>query len=167
MILGLNTSHSGNISVRQDDMIFIKRSGAMLGCLSRDDIIETPISEVMPANVSIEYGIHRQIYLDTPHQAVLHCHPPHAIALSFGCSEIVPVDLEGNHHLGRVPVVDHDDETVRKVTEGMVAGNKTVMVRGHGVFAVGGHLEEALHYASALEMSSRILLLKSRQNEGR
>ena len=48
------------------------------------------MSNVMLA--STEINVHRAIYLGTAAQAIVHAHPPYAIARSLMCDEIVPID---------------------------------------------------------------------------
>ena len=108
MMLGLNSSHSGNISVMEGETMFMTRSGAMLGCLAAADMMEATLHADPPEGISMEYPLHRAIYENTGSKAVLHCHPPHAIALSLESDEIVPLDLEGRHALGYVPVIRAD-----------------------------------------------------------
>lgn len=161
LVLGLNTSHSGNLSVREGDVIYITRTGAMLDNLGEEDIIELNVSKVQHPEASLEYPVHREIYLSTPAGAVIHCHPPYAIALSFRNTEILPADLEGRHHLDRIPVVEHGGHMHEKVSRMFEQGNRVVLIRGHGAFSAGQTVEEALHYASALEMSAKIICFSS------
>ena len=167
LLMGMNSSHSGNISVCDGETVYIKRTGAMLGMLSEEDIVEVPIGEAQSSDASLEYPLHREIYLQTKRRAVIHCHPPHAISLSLSCDEIVPVDLEGRHHLKSVPVVLQGDDTVKNVAACLKEGSMVAAVRGHGIFSVGDTLEEALHYASTLEMSSKIIVLASFQSKSK
>ncbi len=44
---------------------------------------------------SAELAVHRSIYKKTSALAVVHAHPPYAVALSFTEKEIVPCDMEG------------------------------------------------------------------------
>ena len=44
-LAGLNSSHSGNLSVRRGDKIIITRRGSMLGNLAEQDIIETGLQK--------------------------------------------------------------------------------------------------------------------------
>ena len=64
---GLNSSHSGNMSIRCGDRIIITRRGAMLGQLTEQDLIETGLtkndSHIILA--STEIGVHRAIYQGT------------------------------------------------------------------------------------------------------
>ncbi len=54
---------------------------------------------------STELVGHRAIYRQTPALAVIHAHPPHAVALSLLEREIIPVDMEGSFHLSKVRVL--------------------------------------------------------------
>jgi L-fuculose-phosphate aldolase len=106
---------------------------------------------------SSEYIIHRAIYLATSARAIVHAHPPYATLLSMS-GELVPVDVEGNYHLGRVPVATPrnptaSEEAAHAVSELMKA-SRVVLVRAHGSFARGENLEEAYMLTSTLEASA-------------
>jgi L-fuculose-phosphate aldolase len=106
-VAGVISSHGGNLSVRMGDRILITRRGSMLARLEERDIIETGLEE-NDANVmlaSTEINVHRAIYQGTAAQAIVHAHPPYAIARSLLCDEIVPIDSEGSYLLHKVPVV--------------------------------------------------------------
>ena len=163
--MNLISSHGGNMSVRMGERILITRRGCMLSQLGKDDLIEVDLmkedSGVIMA--SSELIVHRAIYQETSALAVLHCHPPSAILLSLFVDEIIPLDSEGSYLLRRVPVLSWE-RTVgsEEVAKGVSAGlkdYKVVMVRGHGSFAIGEMLEEALMFSSALEVSSQIVIL--------
>ena len=103
----LTSSHGGNMSVRIGNRIIIKRRGAQLGRLKREDFVETSLnshdSEIMRA--STELIVHRTIYQRTSALAVIHSHPRTAIVLSLSRDEIIPIDVEGSYLLHKVPVV--------------------------------------------------------------
>ncbi len=104
---GLVSSNSGNLSVRFGDRIIITRRGSKLNCLQENDLIETGLSKNDRATplASVELPVHRAIYQATSASAIVHAHPPHAIALSLTETEIVPTDTEGLSLLSRVPVL--------------------------------------------------------------
>lgn len=160
--LGLISSHSGNMSIRTGQGLLITRRGAMLADLREGDLVEAPLEGEVP-EASRELPVHQAIYRETEAEAVLHCHPPHAIVLSLHLQRIRPVDAEGRHLLGEVPVLTFS-ETVgsQEVAKGMpphLRTHRVVMVRGHGSFAIGRDLEEALMVSSSLEASARVLWL--------
>ena len=164
-VAGVISSHGGNLSVRMGDRILITRRGSMLARLEERDIIETGLEE-NDANVmlaSTEINVHRAIYQGTAAQAIVHAHPPYAIARSLMCDEIVPIDSEGSYLLHKVPVV-HTELTAgsKEVAELLPKWLKEydiVMLRGHGPFAIGHLLEEAYQLTSVLEMACRIMTI--------
>jgi L-fuculose-phosphate aldolase len=163
---GVNSSHSGNMSVRAGDRIFITRRGSMLANLRDGDIIETGLkdddSHITPASTEIK--IHRAIYSRTPALAIVYAHPPFAIALSMDEDEIVPNDTEGIYYFKSIPVVaaklTAGSDEVQELLPPLLENYKAAMVRGHGSFAVGQTLEEAFQWTSSLEASCTALFLR-------
>lgn len=162
LLSGMNSSHSGNLSVIDREYIYITRTGTMLDHINDGDIIKADCTDRNPPKVSMEYPVHRQIYIDTAFNAIIHCHPPHATALSLLRDEIEPLDMEGKRIVSTVPVVSGEDNIPELVSAQCQKGHRAVMVRGHGVFVAAENMEEALHVATALEMSAKIICL-SRQ----
>lgn len=160
---GLTSSHGGNMSVRMGDRIVITRTGSMLAHLAERDLIETGLEEddsnVMLA--SSELVVHRAIYLNTSALAIVHVHPPFAVAQSL-CVEdaIFPIDSEGSYVLHKVPVVQTETTVgstdVAKIAAQVLREYKIFMLRGHGCFSIGPLLEEAYLYCSSLEESCKI-----------
>jgi L-fuculose-phosphate aldolase len=164
-VAGLISSHGGNMSVRQGDRILITRRGSMLARLEERDVIETALDE-NDANVTLastEIVVHRAIYQATSALAVVHTHPPYAIAQSLVKDEIVPVDSEGSYLLHKVPVVAAQltagSKEVAELLPAWLKEYDLVMLRGHGPFAIGHLLEEAYQLTSVLEMACRILTI--------
>ena len=94
-------------------------------------------------------------------QAVLHGHPACTIALSLdaGRDAIEPLDLEGRHFLGRVPVIDVEWATQGEAVAEALREAPVVVTRGHGPYARGADPWDALRIISALEKSARVMLL--------
>jgi L-fuculose-phosphate aldolase len=165
---GLVTSNGGNLSIRLGDRLIITRAGSWLSCLQENDLIETGIdkNDRYTPLASVELPVHRAIYKSTSAQAIVHAHPPHAVALSLLKREIVPDCVEGQETVGTVPVLGWHVEVksggLADVITEALTDHHIVMVRGHGSFAIGQLLEEAYNYTTALEESCKIAcLLKS------
>jgi L-fuculose-phosphate aldolase len=163
---GLVSSHSGNISVRMGDHIIITRRGSQLGNLQEQDLVETGIfkNDRFTPLASIELPVHRAIYQNTPALAVVHAHPPYAIALSMTERELVFEDTEDElSGIGHVPVIGHNQtnrpgQAGEAIAEALKVNN-AVLVDGHGSFTGGQLLEEAYRYAAALEERCQVLWL--------
>lgn len=166
MTQGLNNSHSGNVSCRRGNMIYITRHGARLGDLSYQDFVPVNLKDdKRDKDASIEIKVHRAVYLAQPAAAaIVHAHPPHAVALSLNYDKIIPVDMEGRYYLPEIPVLTECKEVISSecVAENLpklLSSYKVVVVKGHGSFAVGRNFEEAYLYTSVCESSSKIILL--------
>ena len=167
---GLVSPQGGNLSVKLGERLVITHRGSALGYIQEGDLVETGISRNNRATprASTELEVHRCIYKNTPALAVVHAHPPYAVALSFTEKEIVPPDMEGRALLSRVPVLHTGPqaEAVKladKIAR-LLGDHRVVLVRGHGTFAASQLLEEAYYYTAVLEHSCRLLyLLKALQ----
>jgi L-fuculose-phosphate aldolase len=163
---GLNNSHSGNLSVRDNRMMAITRTGSMLHRLAATDIVETLIDgeDAETKRASREIPVHRAIYNGTSAGAIVHAHAPHAIALAYRFDRIVPADGEGRYYFPEgAPVIEVANSIAsNEVAAAVVPLLKKVpivVVRGHGTFAIGADLEEAFHWTSSFDHSAHILLL--------
>jgi L-fuculose-phosphate aldolase len=167
---GLVSSNSGNMSLRMRDRIIITRRGSMLNCLQEHDLIETGVSRNSRSTplASVELPVHRAIYQQTSALAIVHAHPPHAVALSLAETEIVPGGPEGMATIGTIPVLGWNMEVkpgaLCDVICQALQQHRIVMVHGHGSFAIGQLLEEAYNLTTLLEENCQVLcLLRSLQ----
>ena len=159
--LGIVGSHSGNMSVRSGDRMFITRRGSILGDLQKGDIIETGVFEddsgIMLASTEIK--VHRAIYEETPALAIIHAHPPCAIAMSMLTDSVIPRNVEGSYFFHRIPVVEAalgvgSEESAKNVSAALKE-YKGIILKGHGSFVHAKLLEDALSYTSILESACK------------
>ena len=160
--LGLVSSHGGNLSIRSGNEMWITGTGTMLGRLRERHIslVRTDGSYEGPPPSS-DTTLHSTIYAvaGAAAGAVAHAHPHHAIALSFDTDVFVPIDLEGQLHLKEVPVVEQGLNQTAQLASAL-SSHVTVLLRGHGAYARGANLWEALHWITALEESAHIAWLR-------
>ena len=81
-LTGLVSSHTGSLSRRQDDKMFISRRGAMLGRLTEKDLIEVEIEGDAPEEAAEDAVVHQAVYRATDAQAVIYARPPWTMATS-------------------------------------------------------------------------------------
>lgn len=163
---GLVSSHAGNLSIRIDDKIFITKTESVLAELGDEDIIEVALNGEGESDhmASSALQIHRAIYKNSSAKAILHAHPPNAIALSILEDRIHPQDVEGRSYMKNVPVLRvrdplSADETAKIIPSFLNDRQKLCVVKGHGTFAIGETLEEAYQITSAIACSCKITLL--------
>ena len=120
------------------------------------------ILEVLLASTSLETG---------GPAACIHMMGPHTTAASCEKDLILcsPIDEVGKKQLGKIVIVDPDDENpddfLRQTAEALKqGGSKCVVIRGHGAYCVGADLDDAWANAAMLEHSMRIVLLARQAN---
>jgi L-fuculose-phosphate aldolase len=157
-------SHSGNLSVRLGDRIWITRAGALLGYLTEEDWISLPLEAgddvALSAGTSSEWPIHRTLYRRLPEiESIIHAHPPYLTAWGWVREEYEPEDLEGRTHVGQVPVLlvrVSGREVGQAMADRAVLGASVLVLRGHGAFSLGKTVDAALKRMVAAERSAQL-----------
>lgn len=161
---GLNDSHSGNASVSDGRLFWITPTGCCADTLESGDLISCPMEGALPQEASLDAPLHRAVYEAVPEAAaVIHCHGPHAIALSLAGDDFEPPDFEGQYYFRRVPVLAIAYDAYQRESPSAVAqalrGSPVAIVRGHGIYARGEDLDQAYKWCCSLESSARIAWL--------
>ncbi|MFA5479513.1 MAG: class II aldolase/adducin family protein [Candidatus Muiribacteriota bacterium] len=160
---GLNNFHSGNMSIRYGDLIYITASGSKLGFLKKNDIVMVSLKKQVSSRASIELPIHRAVYENSDYKAIVHAHAPYSVACSlYNRNNIKLVDGEGQFYFPEgIQVLEAANtvgsEEVAEKIKTMSNNNKVIIVKGHGLFAFGQTLTEAAKWISAVEHSMKIL----------
>jgi len=152
----------GNISIRKgNDGFFIKPTGAYLNVAT--ELVFVPLDGDVPETASSEYRVHREVYRKTNHVAIVHAHPPFAVAASLVMNNIVPEDSEGVMFCPEIPVIPGapGSQEIADAVVNILSRSNLVIARGHGTFAAGKTLDEAYVFTSLAEHSCRVLALKN------
>lgn len=159
---GLVELQFGNMSLRKEKKMLITRSGVQLDDISMDSVVEIDIERSSESDsiASSETIVHRAIYKNTAVSAIIHAHPMFAVIESklVENDTIVPVNIEGEHFLGNIPVVrgaPGSIELAESIGSALV-GHKGVIVSGHGTFAIGETLKEAYFNTALMEQSCKM-----------
>ena len=103
--------------------------------------------------------------------AVIHCHGAYSTAVSCEKDLVLmqPIDEIGKDSIGKVIIVDPDEEDpreyLRQVAEALNQGGmRCVVIRGNGAYAVGADLDQAWANAAMLEHSMKIVMLARQAN---
>ena len=157
--LMISTRHSTMLA-RLDERGIV--GGRLGGNPPRGAIAEWKVHEVLLASVAMVTG---------GPAACIHMQGPYTTAASSEKDLILvqPIDALGKEHIGKVVIVDPDDDAVeeflRQVAEALQQGGmRCVVVRGHGAYAVGANLDQAMANAAMLEHSMQVLLLARQAN---
>lgn len=159
LVTGLN----GNISVRLDEEhILLTATKTCLGLLQPKDILLMNLQsgEVLEeGEVSSEKLMHTEIYKALPDiKAILHTHTPFANAYFLENEVLHPRIFETKLYLGEVRCVDQKTPSVtdpQPIVEALGA-NRLVVLRNHGVLAVGKDLFENFLLIQCLEDAVKV-----------
>jgi len=162
----------GNISVfsSKSKRVYIKRSGADLNSLELDDVLSLDLDGNVLEGIgepSKELGFHLGIYkIREDVRAVYHLHPSYATAFAVAREKIPMVTEAAKIVLIDVPLIKSatpgSANLAVNVIEGFKDPNvKAVLIRDHGLVAVGENLNSAYHVVSLVEDTAKIALLSS------
>jgi methylthioribulose-1-phosphate dehydratase len=170
---------SGNLSVRLGETPFVyamSASGGAKGRLTGEDFIEFApgmrrIDGASAPRSSAETEVHDLLYASLSPGCVLHGHPFHATLVSRrrleagfvrfeGWELIKALGFWGERDVVSVPVVANHaaiPALARAVAEAATAQVPAVMVAGHGVYAWGASVPDALRHLEAIEVLSALV----------
>ena len=155
--LRLVVARSGNLSARLDDThILVTATGAGLGDLLPEDIIMVDLSDaqsVKNSRLTSEFPLHSMVYKNFSARAVIHCHPTLVNAYFAVYSDIKALTFETRLFVGNIPVVVQDTPSITRpdlVIDALRRSN-IIVVKNHGVVAMGEKFIEALYLIEMLE----------------
>ncbi|HZK48685.1 MAG TPA: class II aldolase/adducin family protein [Thermoleophilia bacterium] len=159
----------GHVSVRipGEERVLMKGAGLGLEEVTEIDLVEIDLDGRVVAGAArrhSEYPIHTEIFRARDDVgAVVHTHPPHAVALGATGATIEAIGHEGVLFAG-APVFAETTALIRTREEGAAVAaclgrDRAVLLRNHGIVVAGGNIEEAVVYAILLEKAARVQLL--------
>ncbi len=165
---GFIVGADGNLSQRlSDGTILITPAGAMKGFLSPDHLAHIDMNGRVVdrgPSPSSEVGIHLVCYEERPEmRAMLHCHPPHAVALTIAGIDLqTPVIPEIIVTIGGIPTAPYGTPGTSELPESirnLVRCSDTLIMKNHGSVCVGTNLLDAFKKLDMLEHTAKILWL--------
>ena len=157
----------GNVSEKKGKQIIITPSNVNKSKIkSKDLCLINMAGQNLKGKASSEKYMHLAIYkYQKKAQAIVHAHPPSAIALSLVKTQwkFLPQALpEIVIALGQVPFVPYTQPGTKQMGESLksfVKMNQALILSHHGAVTWGGNLEEAFLIMEQLEHSCKILCL--------
>jgi L-fuculose-phosphate aldolase len=161
---GINDSHSGNASVREDETIWVTPTGGCADTLQAEELAACTLAGEISKGASLDAALHVAVYQHNPKaRAILHSHGAHTVALTMNGEDFIPPDFEGQYYFSHVPVISIDyDRYLQDAPQqvaGILAEYPIMVVRGHGVYAQAETLNLAYKWTCSLELSARTAFL--------
>lgn len=164
--MGLTTSISGNHSIRfRNGWIWITPSGISRYKIHSNHLVKVQLNtgkffgNIRP---SIEFNLHRNIYNKRQDvNAVVHTHSPFTIGISIS-SKFKQVIEEARIVVGNPVVISNKPSGSKDLAESVSAAfqkhdTRAVVIKNHGVVAVGKDIHEARAVVESLEEWAKIL----------
>jgi len=168
-------SADGNVSFRvSDDEILITPSGLAKAFMNPEEMAVIKLNgEVVKGNPSGERAMHLQVYRQCPEaKAVVHAHPPHAIAWSVSKPDLNELPSSSLSEVilacGSIPFVPYATPTTNSMAtnlEPFLPAHRLLILSRHGGLSWGESLDEAVGGMERLEHSSEILWLAQSMGE--
>ena len=166
---GLLAASDGNLSVRlPNGLIAMTPSGVPKAKVKLEDLAHLELDgTILAGRPSSERAMHLAIYRAVPQaKAIVHAHPPTAIAWSLARPELQELPSEGLPEVilaaGRIPIVP----MVLPGTEAMgtsllpfLPAHRLMILARHGGLCWGEHMDEAAGGMERLEQVAKILWL--------
>ena len=158
----------GNLSARmRDGTILVTPSGAMKGFLEPMHIAHVDAAgRVLDQGPrpSSELAIHLVAYAERADvHAVVHTHPPHAVALSIAEVDMqLPIIPEVIVTIGGTPTTPYATPGTDELSESIrsiVRCSDTLIMKNHGAVTLGANLMDAFKKLDMVEHTARILWL--------
>lgn len=158
----------GNLSARlADGTILVTPTGAMKGFLEPQHIAHVDAGgKVLGTGPrpSSEIAIHVVSYQERADvQAVVHTHPPHAVALSIAGVDLqLPVIPEVIVTIGGTPTTPYATPGTQELPESIravVRCSDTLIMKNHGAVTLGTNLMDAFKKLDMVEHTAKILWL--------
>jgi ribulose-5-phosphate 4-epimerase/fuculose-1-phosphate aldolase len=150
----LSPFHTGSMSVRGVEAMLYAPKASMPREVG-GPLLSVPLATAPDDDA--ETALHKAIYAGSDFQSVMHCHVAEAEAAAHyvypgedtPADRIIPIDAEGSFLYLVIPVLPPNAASAALIRA--LHDYKVVVVRGGGVWAVGGQsLSEVLHHPSSL-----------------
>jgi L-fuculose-phosphate aldolase len=163
---------SGNISIRfknnEHEQIAVTPSGLSLKALDENDIIIVDINGNIIYSTdkkpTSELLMHLKIYHNREDvNAVVHTHSPIATGFSFAGEKIERIEGFGPIQVQFIPFVDYYSPGSVELAEAVSKALKktdTIILKDHGIVALGKNLDEASLLAEFIEESAKTQFIK-------
>jgi L-fuculose-phosphate aldolase len=161
----INYGRSGNISKKTGDTILMTAHESYLGFLDEDDIL------VMDKNGTIlegdkdptsEMPLHLSIYQQFPQKhMVIHAHPPYTVHYFHHYETLTSITLEERMYLGKVSAIAQKTPTITDLDaiHQALGNNDIVVIKDHGVVAIGADFKYTFSLIELLEINARLRLI--------
>lgn len=158
----LTVGTSGNVSIRDGDVVAITPSGVPYRDLTPADVVLIDLDGTVvegDLKPSSEVPMHTVVYRETDATAVVHTHPIHATTVGLLVDELPAVHYMLTILGGPVRVTPYRPFATRELAEAsaeVLRDRGGVILGNHGATTIGSDLDEAYTRSEYLEWCARL-----------
>lgn len=156
----------GNLSCRVGkNEILITPKARPKAFLRSSDLVKVKLEGKIPVHASSEIRMHLEVYRRCPKaRAVIHAHPPMAVAWTIGCPQLKQLPAECISEVilsvGSIPIVPYarpSSQAMGDVLAPYLPAHRAMILSRHGALCWGEELLEAYMGIERLEHSATVL----------
>ncbi len=156
--LGLVVGTSGNLSVREGDLVAVTPSGVALDRLTPADCPVVDLAGYLvegDRQPSSETPMHLAVYAETDAAAIVHTHATFSTVVASTLTELPPIHYNILLLGGPVRVAEYatygTPELAANVRAALAGGRRAALLASHGAVTIGADLEQAFEATRLLE----------------
>lgn len=164
---GMVNAFEGNLSILDNDRIYITPSGVCKGILTEDMIMVTDMEgKVLEGNLkpSSEILLHIGAYRSRDDiKSVVHAHSPYSTAYALANK---PIETKAYPEMitlfDKIPLAEYGTPSTDKIFDGVkkyINEYDIILLANHGIMAVGRDAYDAFFKLEAAESTARIFML--------
>jgi L-fuculose-phosphate aldolase len=171
LVLGKQGNVSGRVKENGEDLIAITPTLQSLNSLKEEDIVLTDIggNVLTRGTPSSELLMHLYIYKQREDiNGIVHTHSPYATGFSFSNKKIKRLEGFGkieNEYIKEIPYKVPGTQELAKHASIALKNEDVIILKNHGLIALGKNIEEAKDLAEFVEAIAKIQFVSNLLNK--
>ncbi len=161
---GLTYYKEGNISIKDNDNIFITKSGVIKGILKESDILIWNMHDNPPQGITSEWRLHSEVYKNTSYTSVLHLHPMYVSIVSVNSSLFKPVIQEDEEYIKNIGFIEDFRWGSKELADAVgekVKEKRILILKKHGIVMCGDDIVDLVYEARGVESMCKRMVINS------
>ncbi len=160
----------GNISIKEENSIYITKSGTIKGILTEKDVVKWEMNNLPPKDISSEWRMHKAIYDKTDASLVIHLHSVYLSVLSANTHLMKPVIQEDAIYLERMGIIEDipfgTEKLANAVKNKINEETDCLILKNHGIIAWGKNYKDVTLKLYGMEIMAKRIIFNSILKKG-
>ncbi len=161
---GLTYYKEGNISIKDNNNIFITKSGVIKGVLKESDILVWDMNNNPPQGITSEWRLHLEVYKNSSYTSVLHLHSMFISIVSANSSIFKPVIQEDEEYIKDMDFIEDFRWGSKELADAVgekVKEKRILILKKHGIVMCGYDIVDLVYEARGVESMCKRMVINS------